>query len=351
VSAVSVAAEPSVATPTLPSVSVVIPTYNRLPTLRRVLAALSAQDYGGPLEAIVVSDGSDDGTDEYLDSGDAPVPVVACRQPNAGPASARNSGVQHARGEIIVFLDDDVVPTPSLVSKHVEGHLRLGDRVVVIGPMLNPPDHEMSMWVRYEQAMLEKQYHAMMRGDWAPTARQFYTGNASVRRNHLIDVGGFDTQLRRAEDVELAQRLADRGIEFAYEAEAVGLHYAERSFESWRAIAEAYGRNDVLFSRRPGHSDVLTYVTLEYRHRRALTRAVVRVAAGRPRIQRIFELLSKSAARAGGALGLDAVSRVALSGIYNVAYYSGVMAALGGRSRFWRARRRITRDSAARIRR
>ena len=59
--------------------------------------------------------------------------------------------------------------------------------------------------------MLAKQYEAMDRGVYGATARQFYTGNASVARRHVIAAGGFDTSFRRAEDVELAYRLADRG--------------------------------------------------------------------------------------------------------------------------------------------
>ncbi len=66
--------------------------------------------------------------------------------------------------------------------------------------------------------MLAKQYTAMLRGDWEATARQFYTGNASLRREPLLAVGGFDTAFRRAEDVEMAYRLDDRGIKLGLRA-------------------------------------------------------------------------------------------------------------------------------------
>jgi len=65
-------------------------------------------------------------------------------------------------------------------------------------------------WVRWEQEMLMKQYKALLRKDWPATARQFYTGNASVRRSHIVAAGGFDEGFRRAEDVELAYRLDKR---------------------------------------------------------------------------------------------------------------------------------------------
>ena len=85
--------------------------------------------------------------------------------------------------------------------------------------------------------MLAKQYKAMTRGDCEATARQFYTGNASVLRRHLLAVGGFDSAFRRAEDVEMAYRLDGSWSHFAFEPAAIGLHYAARSFDSWRSPA------------------------------------------------------------------------------------------------------------------
>ena len=107
----------------------------------------------------------------------------------------------------------------------------------------------MTPWVRWEQEMLMKQYRAMLRGDWAATARQFYTGNASLRRSHILAAGGFDEGFRRAEDVELAYRLANKGLDFVFNMQAVGMHFAERSFRAWLDMAYAYGRNDVIFAR------------------------------------------------------------------------------------------------------
>src|SRR6185369_12818569 len=99
-----------------PAISVVIPTFNRLPRLQRVLSALAEQTVSASeFEVVVVSDGSTDGTDDYLAKGDTPVPVRHARQDNAGPAAARNHGVRLARGRLILFVDDDVVASPALV--------------------------------------------------------------------------------------------------------------------------------------------------------------------------------------------------------------------------------------------
>ncbi len=164
-----------------PDVSVVIPTFNRRAQLERTLVGLAAQtDLEHEVEVIVVSDGSTDGTDDWLRSGAAPLPVSACYQPNSGPAAARNHGVSAARGSLVLFLDDDVVPAPDLVSTHVHHHRSLDDDLVVVGPMRTPEDLPLSPWVKWEQRMLYKQYDAMLRGDWEATPRQFYTANASA---------------------------------------------------------------------------------------------------------------------------------------------------------------------------
>jgi hypothetical protein len=152
------------------TVSVVVPTYNRVPQLAHVLSALADQTYSRDLyEIVVVSDGSTDGTDDYLRSIAGPYLVVAT-QSNSGPAAARNHGVALASGSLVVFIDDDVVATPRLLERHVESHRSGGDGLVVIGPMLTPPDVELSAWVRWEQTMLYRQYDAMLEGLYAPTA-------------------------------------------------------------------------------------------------------------------------------------------------------------------------------------
>ena len=94
-----------------PRLSVVIPTYNRVERLTKVLSALAKQTVARcEFEVIVVSDGSTDGTDEYLENVDLPYRLVYSRQPNTGPSAARNHGTRLATGEIVLFIDDDVLP-------------------------------------------------------------------------------------------------------------------------------------------------------------------------------------------------------------------------------------------------
>lgn len=316
--------------------SIIIPTYNRVRRLRRVLEALERQTVGG-FEVVVVSDGSTDGTDRYLGALSTSLRLRALAQPNRGVAAARNAGVAAASGRLVLFLDDDVVPEPNLVAEHLAIHAQFDEQAVVLGPMLSPPGFRMQPWVRWEQAMLMKQYGAMSEGRWAPTPRQFYTGNASLAKRHVLAVGGFDEGFRRAEDVELAYRLADRGLRFVFHPGAVGHHYAERSFSSWLETPHAYGRNDVIFTRQHGQSWLLPQVLGEFYERHALIQWLARACAGRPVHTTAAVTALGAAAAVAERVGLPRVAQLAYSALFNLRYYQGVTEQLGGRAAFLRA--------------
>ena len=319
-------------------VSIVVPTYNRIERLKQVIAAIERQTY--PLEnmeVIVVSDGSTDGTHEYLASIKTPLSLRFVVQQNSGPAAARNNGARNARGEYVLFIDDDVVPTPQLVAEHMRLQTERPN-LVVVGPMLNPPDFTHSPWVAWEQAMLEKQYAAMRRGDWAATARQFYTGNTSLPRQVLISSGGFNERFRRAEDIELAYRLENLGVEFCFSKEAIGYHYAERSFNSWLQIPYAYGKYEIIFSREVNH-ELLTFIRERFSERNRLTRTVIGLCLDVPPMSRAVLRLASGAASICYRCGAPGrrIAQAAYSVMFNLRYYQGVADELGGRKAFFGA--------------
>ena len=318
-------------------VSIVIPTYNRIARLKQVIAALEQQTYPlEDIEVIVVSDGSTDGTHEYLASIKTPLNLRFAAQQNSGPAAARNNGFRSARSEYVLFIDDDVVPSPQLVAEHMRLH-DARPSLVVLGPMLNPPDFTHSPWVAWEQAMLEKQYAAMRRGDWAATARQFYTGNTSLPRQVLISSGGFDERFRRAEDIELAYRLEKLGVEFLFTMEAVGYHYAERSFDSWLQTPYAYGRYEIVFSREV-KPQLLTFIREHFTKRNPFTRTVIGLCLDRAQISSAVQAAARRAASMGHRCGAPGrrIAQAAYSVIFNLRYYQGVADELGGRKVFFR---------------
>jgi glycosyltransferase involved in cell wall biosynthesis len=322
---------------TRPTVSVVVPTYNRLARLRRVLAALDAQTYPCErFEVIVVSDGSTDGTDDHLAMASSRFELVSISQANQGPAVARNRGVESARGAIVLFVDDDVVATPRLIEEHVQSHdAHIGDSVV-IGPMITPPGFAMRPWVAWEQSMLYKQYDAMNAGVYAPTFRQFYTGNASLPRHRFLDAGGFDARFRRAEDVELAYRLDRAGVKWVWNPDAVGHHYADRPFESWLRTARDYGTNDVVFGRDQGQDPTLSRVRNEFAGRSALIRGMARLCVAMPWLEPVVAVPLRAVAVGADMVGATRVGQYALSGLYNMAYYCAMAAELNGAQEFRR---------------
>jgi glycosyltransferase involved in cell wall biosynthesis len=308
-----------------PYFSVVIPTYNRVARLRQVITALEQQAYpSDAYEVIVISDGSTDGTGAYLEALRSKMRLQWFPQANRGPAAARNVGIRKAGGEFILFIDDDLVPEPQLLGEHARSHREAGRDVVVLGPLLTPEGFQMTPWVRWEQEMLMKQYRAMLRGDWTATARQFYTGNASLRRSHILAAGGFDEGFRRAEDVELAYRLADNGLDFVFNMRAVGMHFAERSFRAWLDAAYTYGRNDVIFTRDRNQKWLLPAVRQEFRDRHILIRSLVRMCRGRSRLTRVASSALKLAADGAALLRASDAERFIYSGLFNLQYYSGL---------------------------
>jgi glycosyltransferase involved in cell wall biosynthesis len=319
-----------------PYLSVIVPTYNRLEQLKLVLASLEKQTFPlGQFEVLVVSDGSTDGTNEYLQTLQTPLNLTPLFQENQGVAATRNHGIQRAQGKIILFLDDDVVPIPEFIAEHLTAHEKVGENYVVIGPMLTPPDFRPFPWVMWSHEQLREQYEAMNAGVFPATARQFYTGNTSLAKQILDTYGTFDPQFRRAEDVELAYRLENHGVCFSYCHRAIGYHYEERSFNSWLAIPYAYGRNDVIFTYEKGHTWLLPTLLREFNDRHLFTRTIVRLCLDRPVLSKWVTRGMKSLIDLGYKINLLILPRLACSALFNLYHYQGIADELGGRHFFF----------------
>jgi len=312
---------------TTPGFSVVIATYQRRERLRMVLERLGRQEYPTDrLEIIVVCDGCTDGSAEMARGMKLRFRVHVLEQANAGPAVARNLGLEHARGPWVLFLDDDVMPAPSFVGEHALAHGGRKDRVV-IGPLLAAPGRARP-WVAWEARKLVEQYGKMEAGVYEPTPYQFYTGNASVSLEAVRGVGGFDPQYLRAEDIELALRLQRSGMHFCFAPSASAIHLADRSYASWLRAAYQYGHNDVAFATgATGHSlDRLTENTEE---RHPAMRAAIRFGLrhGRARAW-IVAAAGVVAAAVPGQIGQWACSTA-----FNLEYWRGVSEAMGDETR------------------
>jgi GT2 family glycosyltransferase len=309
-------------------ISAIIPTFNRRERLAKVLAALDGQSVDPKaLEVVVVDDGSRDGTCDWLETQRYRFELRVIRQENRGPAHARNTGVDAARGELSLFLDDDVVPTPVLLSEHLSCHDAEKD-IVVIGPLASL-DHYDQPWVAWEQAKVEGQYAAMERGDWEPTFRQFWTGNASVARKHVIEAGKFDPAFLRGEDVELGYRLAERGLKFRFNPRARGLHHAERSFESWENAHRSYGKLEVEMFGPRGEDALIGILAGNWSRLHPMVRMLTELCARNPPGYAAATALLRSCVRFGPLSQSRFVTNKALSALANLLYWHASLEQLG----------------------
>src|ERR1035441_8611678 len=117
-------------------ISVIIATYNRCKLLSRTLPALWSQLFpSDEYEVIVVVDGSTDGTVEYLRTHSDHPNLRVIEQPNRGQAAAINAGLKASRGELVLFLDDDILVGPTLVAEHARAP-RTTNACLVFGPVM-----------------------------------------------------------------------------------------------------------------------------------------------------------------------------------------------------------------------
>jgi GT2 family glycosyltransferase len=309
-------------------VSVVIATYNRRKLLERALSALDRQTATpGTFEVIVVNDGSSDHTQEWLAQAQFGFACHTLSQANQGPASARNAGVNMAHGDIILFLDDDLVAEPELVAEHLRMHEDSPGNVV-LGPASSLPRYKQP-WVAWQQGTLEKAYTALSQGDITPSFRHFWSGNCSVHRSELLETGGYNATFLHNEDVELGYRLMQRGLRFIFNPAAKGYHFSTRSYSGWATAHAEYGRTNVEILRRSGQAEMYKALRNDWRDRHPLTRALAGWATRGPVRFLVASKGLSVLAHLGMLAPMSRFSQLTCAALANVLYWNGVHGALG----------------------
>ncbi len=231
-------------------ISVVIPTYNRRELLARTLETLFAQDFpADQYEIIAAVDGSTDGTAQFLRSLEPSRPLRVIEHPrNRGQAAARNSALEIARGDLIVFIDDDLLCDPLLLRQHAAAHAE-GDRMVVSGAVLTAPGSPSTL-AAARLALVERHYPARSRGpiQWHQSNG---AANISLPRALAAGCGGFDPALfRMAEDTDLVWRLYQAGARFFFAPEARAWQVYVKTADQLVEDAAWGGRNQVALCRK-----------------------------------------------------------------------------------------------------
>ena len=239
-----------------PELSVVIPTYNRRERLRTCLESLAQQTASWEeFEVVAAVDGSQDGTTEMLASLSLPYALRVLTQPQSGQCAALNLGAREAAGRYLLFLDDDMIASPELVSAHLRTQRKRGP-VGAIGylDVRVPPRADRLARARAEE--WRAHYEGLARRE--PSFRDAYSGNLSLPRTVFDEAGGFVLDLEAMFDTEFAFRLHLHGLEFVFVPDALA---TEDSREDWKEIvrdAEQRGQIGIELYRR--HPSILPWL-------------------------------------------------------------------------------------------
>jgi len=294
--------------------SVVIPTYNRIETLRVVLPSLLAQSLAPERYEVVIADSnSNDGTAAYLaELAAADTRVRHLPGPYTGRAMARNAGIAAARGRVVMFTDADIIAAPDLLARHLAHHAR-DARTAVVGMEL-----QVDSVADYERL----RDHPEARRPLHPPKRKklswlyFLTGNASVKRADLERVGRFDENFTGYghEDLELGFRLQRAGLTIVYDPAAIDYHWHPVPYEEQKQKMELAGRSTVRFYRKHPTFGVKARLGMT-----PLSLVLHDVVRARPKV--LASLERAGAAKAGLARNI----------VYQYHYLNGVKDALASR--------------------
>jgi GT2 family glycosyltransferase len=243
-----------------PTMTVVVASHERREPLRRLIRALAAELECDPLQrvgvdVVVVLDGSTDGSAEMLAAEAFPVPLhTIARAERRGLATTRNDGLAAARGHLVWFLDDDLVPSSDLIARHRSGHLD-GVQRIVVGPCPVPLDAPTLGRVKQFWGERYAELHASASGT-IDRFDHFSAANTSGPAEVFRRVGGFNADFvgYGMEDYELACRLLEAGIPLMYDAEAVALHPQRRTVAELCAAKREEGRNAMRLIRLHPHT-------------------------------------------------------------------------------------------------
>jgi glycosyltransferase involved in cell wall biosynthesis/peptidoglycan/xylan/chitin deacetylase (PgdA/CDA1 family) len=236
-----------------PRISVVLPTFQRRELVTNAVRALARQVFDQPFEVVVTVDGSTDGTAKGLRGLDVRFPLIVIEQVNAGAAAARNVGAHRARGEIVLFLDDDMEADPRLLAQHERLHREGAD--AVLGHM---PLHPETVRTAISDAVAEwsdERLSRLSQPGAVLTLHDLLTGQLSVSAAVFRQLSGFDRSFTQGgsfgnEDVDFGHRLLRGGFDIRFNPDAISWQRysvtARQHLRQWRQAGQA----DVLFARK-----------------------------------------------------------------------------------------------------
>ena len=223
-----------------PRISVVVCTYNGSRTLADCFQHLARLDYPN-FEVIVVDDGS---TDRYVDCA-TKYGFRLIRTPRAGLSSARNTGLQAAKGDIVAYIDDDAYPDPHWL-KYLAGTFLASGFVGLGGPNIPPPGDG---WIADCVSNAPGGPVQVLLSD--REAEHIPGCNMAFLRSALLEIGGFDEQFRVAgDDVDVCWCLQNRGWKLGFNPAAQVWHHRRNSIRTYCKQQWGYGRAEALLEKK-----------------------------------------------------------------------------------------------------
>jgi glucosyl-dolichyl phosphate glucuronosyltransferase len=248
-----------------PDVTVVVATRNRAALLPHCLASLLEQETTSRFEVVVVDNGSDDDTAEVIRAwAERDARIRGVLEPMVGLSRAKNAGIEDARGELVLFTDDDVILDSAWIEAYVSffARRRPEPRTLAGGPVL-PLPHDLSVWPTWLDDAAKPDLPGLFHGTEERALGRFdyiWGANMAARAELFAELGGFDEGLGRSdelrgtfEDVELNERVAEAGGECHYLPAAVVHHRVDVGATRPRMIVrKAFNRgaNDFLRAAR-----------------------------------------------------------------------------------------------------
>ena len=183
-------------------ISVIIPLYNKGPIIERSLRSVLSQDYDD-FEVIVVNDGSTDHSADIVRSFNDPR-IKLIEQENGGPSKARNTGIKHAKGEWIVFLDADDELLPGAIKHFIETASLHKEFNFYITPFYIQVGETKNLACQYSEGTLANPYKEHVLHTILPRTGAFMA-SSDLCKEYL-----FDERIRRFEDLEWLYRIYER---------------------------------------------------------------------------------------------------------------------------------------------
>ena len=230
--------------PAIPFLSVIIPTYNRAEMLKKCLEALAGQDYPEDrYEIIVIDDGSQQPMEPVVRPFRESMTTALIFQENQGPASARNRGARQAKGDFLLFTDDDCVPRPNWLSAMADQIISKPNTIVAGRTPSGFRDHLFPV----ASELIAEYFKRILASGAGPGFAT--TNNLAISVPDFRQLDGFNPRLRQGEDRDFCYRAKTSGYQLFYTEDAVVDHYHALTFGQFFMLHVGYGRGSCQFHR------------------------------------------------------------------------------------------------------